>query len=1169
MTAGALVLHLIRPMNPFASPRHNLPKSLISSAIAITFVFGAFVTPNHLHAASNGPSSAAGDGEPVDLFSFRDPETNALVRTQYVPATKQQLLSFSPSSIRKLDAAPPKGPGFVKSTVQLGRDFPMEWLAFTLAVGMSSAIHTDNSPAAGRAFVEDNTSFIGFASFGGFLAGSRATGAMAKAFGLQYDARLSPRDYKIENIPQYDYINTEKAEVFYKGAPTGPGVHPSRIIETPRLTHYETFNVGRPVGPTRFQKIFSPLVSPMALAGGLLVSNVMHELWADKDLQLCAAARWKEKRDGPKSKDVTAPTSSSDAAKQAQEAELAKLLAAATDAACDKAWETWVEDNKFASYTPEILSMTAAGLIDAFVVKRLGKALIKNGFKAASKKAGIQLANDAVTKQLTVAVIEEGLKAERYLPWVMRGIRVGQFSFGMTPWGRVLSTAGNILLFMEIVHPISPLITKPWNEATKGSELTSRINDVLEEIDRTEKNNWVWIPREDSEFCTGFETDVMGSPTPNMNCAIPVQKKPAVLLKKMAQRQAQWREMLLQEAYLEYSKWQTFVSEFATMYQNATQFYQRTLAYLNYQLLNPRAAKMPGPLHRADVANGIYIDEKKQNSAEGARQAVKRATVFLDSYLKDAQIRQKTLRETETDVLPQILRGLRAMDTKIPLSDFKLFETSFRNLEAMPEDERSAFEGKLRERMFEEGITKLRKVLQDDPFYRDFGYTFGSPYYRELAKTNPFMMLRMLLGNPEPLAPGVSYVRQSNDDENVIVQESKDLHPNHLGGIGTKRMTDYLAVSMVCGPEVDPNFNAQMTDREKLRLYRRRQSDKDFGKAAWNVLQTMFGFQPRLTANDTAVKAAMVEYSEERLGVNESRIHNFSPNAVATIFTSFWASFRPPRVVTADVPTDLCDSYFRNLAGTLNLDTFFDRALLDPYSTEFKIGGESYTGVLDVLRKKARPDIVGTTMYPEKQDDEAKEKAAQTWVNPFQTWWSNRVDVHIVKMVAKFRSTYRQILVDKFIPVLTKTGAGSTVNYNGRVIKLGALEALYDEARLYLVILGKTTKVTKDPAAKKQFSDLSNQVLLEFTNVGKIVTNIKFVEETGSVAHTEFELKLQNLQTRLEELKTLVEARQTAVKATKDVVDMNNQALQNMNGLLGELKSYWGVIRGIQVSPTM
>ncbi|CAN5603214.1 hypothetical protein BH10BDE1_BH10BDE1_20790 [soil metagenome] len=1147
--SGALVLHFKSQMKPILQIQPiSVSTRATSSFMAIVFSVGT-LSPSLALAAetvSKQPitkrpvaEKAWGNGlapisstapavrataeipAPIHVFDFRDPGTDELVRFQYQPSSQQELMKFSPSKIRRMETVGvPDKTGFLRSTGKLAMDFPAEYLAFTIAIAISSTIHLDNDPAFALNFVESNTSKEGIVSFAGFVAASRASHSMLQAFGLAYDPRRAALDYRL-HAP---YTPGELTFAEKVGSDGQKIMVPE--LGKPRIDAFNTKIIASPMGPTRFQRNFAPLLGPIGLSAGMITSNIIHEVMADQNLRLCAKARYMHPE-------------------MPKDPQAAQMMTAAIDEACDKAWEDWTLSKKFADYAPDLFSMSMASFIQAYVLNKGilgGSAWVgKKSFVAGAERAGVTIGENVVSRKLEIQAVKAG--SEKVVPWVLRGLRVGGFALGASPWGRFISTIGNIAIFMEIVHPITPMIKQPFERLRQGTDITQRVNAVFFELDRAEKNKWVWQPRAESEFCTGFETDIMGNPTPNMNCRSEEQHEPSFLIKKMAERQAKWREFILADAYLAHKNWQTYVSQFATNYANATTFYHQMFAHINYMRNAPASARKQSYLYEATPLFGLYSDPAKRDAA-GARKAVLEAAAWLETYLEGARMKSRSGIPTsavERENLPFILNGLKALDPAVDIKTLGAVEVAFGKVDAMNEVQRREFESKVRQRLLADAIVRLRKILKEDPRYSDGRMVVSSPTYKRFAETNPFMALRLRLGDPEPLAAGVAFIRQSNDDESVIEQSSKDQHPDRIGRVRTNTMADYLTASMVCGPEADPRFSKE----EQIQIY------KDRKLTVFESLLDRFGLgTPSAKPTDGDVMIAVSEYIEESTKNDKSWARWFKPGSTGVEWTGFRAEFRPPKVVE-NVPWWICKDWAKNSnRDSKNLD-------FDPYDAKWTFNGKNYDGILDVIRQHARVDIVGTQMPP------TDPKVA--YEDPFDKWWTAKVDKNVIPMVAKFRSNYRSLLKEKYIPALTKNGVDASVEYNKQTLQLGALEALYSETKLYLLILGKTSQVLKDPAARKIYDELSSSILLEFKNMGQLVTDLDFVEQKGVVANASFETKRKALETRLEELQKFVQDRQTATTATEEATKVNAQTLKNLAGLLGEMDSYWGIVRGIQV----
>lgn len=1064
--------------------------------------------------------------KPVDLFDYRDPNTQELIRFQYQPTPPAELKKFSPTKARLIMQGMGPAPlGFKGAAKKLIVDFPAEYLAFTLAMGISESLHLENNPVFARDFVDNNASIVGGVSFAGFLVGARSSHAFLQMLGLAYD----PRKTKLHLSLQPGYVTGATGEVTLVD---NKGRLFNQTIQQPiRPDYFQTKPILSPSPPNMVQRGFAPLVGPVGLAAGMMVSNIIHEVLADPNLTACAKASV-----------VGAPTH--------KNPETQKQMQAKVDEACERAWEDWTISKKAGDYTPDILSMASASLIQAYIANPIIAGTYKlagKGAKAVIAKNGIALGTDAATGAVRATAVRVG--REKFVPVILKGARFMKAITGVHPVGRFVMTVGNITLFMEILHYQNLWIPfkEPFERSRQGRDITNRISEVFIELERAEKNKWVWEPRPASDFCTGYEMDPTGSVfMPNTNCMEPEQFDPAFLLKKVAERQAKWREFVLQDAYLAHKNWQSYVSDYATMYGNTAAFYQQIVQLINYQRHHPRAKLRPATLYVPEPFYGLYTDPENRD-AESSRSAIVQTREWLETYMENIRLKDRTgkfTNRTEREVLPQLLNGLRAIDKEVPITSLGAIELSFRSISGMTEPQRQDFERRIRERLLAEAIVKLRKVLSEDPVYTDKFVALDSPMYKRMAETNPFMALRLRLGNPEPMAAGLAFIRETNSDKTVIEQETKRNHPGAIGKVRTDSMADYLIASMVCGPEADPRYS----DDEKIKIFQ----DRKLSFYERTLIQLGLG-RRSVSANDPAVMIAVQEHIDESTRPSKNLLPNPATGATSHEWAGFSADFRPPRIVDG-VPASLCDGKFAERKGAEK-----DKMLFDGNAVKWTINGVQYDSLLDIVRKNVRTDLVGTALPPDDKD----------WVHPFQKWWASKVDKHTEVMIAKFRATFRSILKDKYIPALTRTGSDATVKYNNREFKLGALESLYEEVALYLGVVSKISGIKSTHPNHKLFNDLSAGVLLEFKNVGSLVTDIELVEVKGEIARAQFDLKRKALQLKIEELKKLVEDSQTAGKVAGDGTKIKDQAFKNLNGLMGEMDAYWGVIRSIQVSPTM
>lgn len=1086
-------------MTSIQSCRSKLVKLSVASIVLLqafqpAVAFAQQTSATHAHGAPLIPATLPPTTQAVDIFSFRHPDTGEKVQVQYQPSPRETLKKYKPSQVRKMITANfPAKPGIKGTLREFALDFPAEFVAFSGALLLSSSIHTNNDPASMKHFIDQNIlDPAAYVSFAGFLVGSRTSHAALRAMGMAYDPYRNAPDYRLETPMRPGAIQGISVN-----AATG-GLEVTRGPDRPDL--FNTRAVKVPGAPTRAQMRFAPLVGPIGLGVGMTFSNVIHEVIADQDIRACSQAR-------------STPSVTQEQA----------------DEICDKAWENWALSKKAADYTPDILAMGSAALIQAYLVnKSIGWGVNKAGEKLTKAMGTIS------TKTVTTG-------AEKIIPFVFRGYRLITVVGAQHPVGRFAMTVGNIAIFMEIVHPITPWFKKPFESIRQGANLAGEIRSLRNELDRAEKNSWKWKPQIVywCEPTANLRDPHIMKMRLDFGCPESKNPSPSVLLKKHAERQTKWREMILQEAFQAHSNWQDHVGKFATMYANATNFYEQMIQHLNYQRFDKRSQVSPSGLFVATPFHGISSDGN-DFSNESKRKAIESARKWLEAYLAT----KTRMHSTERSVLPEILLGFQAVDPQADIKKLAPVQFGMRNFEGMTDAQRTDFEWRVRESLLERAMTKLREVLERDPVYSDQHAGFGTATYSSLAEGNPFMKLRMLLGDPEPLAHGLAFIRGSNDDENIIEQETKMDHPDGIGRAATNSMADYLLTSMVCGPEIDPQFS----NSHKIRIYNEKMKQTKFEAS---LKELGLGARSQ-DASDPGVLIAVNEYKEELTGLESKALPRWSNNSVATEWLSFGLSFRPPRIVEG-IPQDLCqkfpDNHSRN-ASTFNI-----------HKAQWKIGGETFNGILDLVKKKARPAIVGTSAPPTDKNT--------AWEDPFDTWWSRNVDAHVDRIVLDLRSRYKAIVTEIYLPALLGKQEGLLARYLRQLnaplkfigwdVKLGALDSLYAELDLYLSVLSRTTNSNSD--VLKAAASLKQEV----RQMGALVSDLSYVDAKGAQANEAVEKKRLAMAEQIQALQTAVENSEKAKTTDPEIKAVNEQALRNVLGLTGELDSYWGIVRGIQV----
>jgi hypothetical protein len=158
---------------------------------------------NTAHGAKLVPQVLPTTTQEVDIFSFRDPKTDELIKVKYKPTEREQLRKYAPSKVRAMMAGFPPKPGIKGTAKEFALDFPAEFIAFTGAMLLSSSLHTNNDPASMKHFIDQNIlDPAAYASFAGFLVGSRASHAFFKATGHAYVLKVSALNLGFEPCRQ-------------------------------------------------------------------------------------------------------------------------------------------------------------------------------------------------------------------------------------------------------------------------------------------------------------------------------------------------------------------------------------------------------------------------------------------------------------------------------------------------------------------------------------------------------------------------------------------------------------------------------------------------------------------------------------------------------------------------------------------------------------------------------------------------------------------------------------------------------------------------------------------------------------------------------------------------------------------------------------------------------
>ena len=1013
-------------------------------------------------------------------FEFRHPETQELIRVYIPTLPSQELRQWSPRNLRRRvdeqfrqqqNAQRQERDRFANRARHFATDIPAELVAFNLALALNARNHMENDPIALKNFIDRSIlDPVAHVSFIGFLAASRASTSFLQSAGLAYDPLRAPIGDNRINVPQRMQM-------------VAPG------LAIPQAAPWAAQVQAVPAGPTRLQRGFAPLVGPMGLVAGMTVSSVITEMANDPDLQTCSKSL------------VSRSVKPEDA-----------------ETACEKAYENWAISKKLMDYAPDLFSMVATSFIQAYLVNY-----------PTMRAAG-----------LVGRVVSSG--AERYLPVVFRGLnitwRLGSFMGG--PWARFAITVANVFVFMEINHMILPYLKNPWERRRQGQDITDSLNVIMDEIGRAEAQAWRWRPAAEIDpDCTqpnSLQADAHLDMFMAGGIPLPAQcyrsMSPQKLLEKHAEKTKKWRNFALQDAYSAHTNWQKKVADFSTMYANAYSFYRDMADNIHWQRTTPNIRPQDrSPLYVASPLHGLFVDPQQRTDSQGARDALNRARSWLRDYLQrlGTSARERSLRVP----LTSILRNLDAVDPAVPATQFLPPPQSAASYMALPEAQRNELGLRLREEAIRQALTQIRTTLQNDRALSDRHIPYPSPLYESLAEHNPYMKLRLLMGDPEPLREGLAYLRAFNDDPAVIAQETKRDHPSGIGRARAQSMVDYLLISMVCGPTADPNAE------ERIRLF---QSSR---RTTMDSVLHRFGLStpPSIDPNN---REAMIEvdrhFESTMRPTQDGQLPGRGPHNLITGPFGFAAQFRPPQVVQP-INYDICNTFPRG--HNRDLPTF------DIHNSQFVVEGKTYHGFLELVRDRMRSEIVGTTPRPAQADP--------NWTSAFDTWWERHVDVHVQSMLNTFRQQFHRVLREKYLPALTNT---ERRQYNGREFALGALPSLEDEARFYTVVLAKTANVSQSGETRQEYGRLAEAYLQQLRALGRFVGDTSIIDAKQIEARQRYDELKGRVQQAQDALTAFVGAR---VASDAPQAAVQTQVLRNLKSCTDEMDSYFGIVRSIQV----
>lgn len=1009
--------------------------------------------------AASGPTISV-DGEQVPIeFEHHDLET---------------LRQNSPRAMRAQLAQEKMNPcsGVIKS---INKNFISEKIMFDFAVGLSAKQMFSDDPAMIYHFAQHSlVDPSAYASFYAFMVGNHGAIAAVQWMGLAAGGGACAQSKAAERA----------TELLQQRA-----VRPLTLAEELEFKN-SALLAQKSSEMTNVQKNFRHFVGPIGMGVGMIFSTSFSEFLADADLRLCA------KGYGSISKTQ------------------------ATLEACDRAYENWVISKKIMDYAPDLISTTLTVGLQGMAKWLAGKAIATG----------------------TAAKIARGASL------VFNGMRmswVAGSSFG--GWAmKIITTASNLVFFLDVNDGISPWIKWPFEKYTQGNRLMSEIGTLEKELKRTEDNKWVYVPpprdplcddpKGQAEFLKNMQApgiDSIGSIEAEQTLRYACTEEPGLktLIRRYGEQRRTWRRVLLQDAFEAHSNWTDYLTQYISRYADSYNFYSAIAGAVSTHNVEGYAGAVVPPLYLGTRAAGLdaykYHPEVVEGNfpvlaqtQEGAIVDVNRNENVVVAYTQATKLSEDMAVHPDKygirkdpnlqDKLYTIMKGMAALNPDVPFMPTKLYEYGLRSTEGITTDELEMMVGvydfNAREKRYKEGLDNLNEILKNDLTYNDQQITLDDSAYAHFAKRNPFMRLRLLLGDTQPTDPGVAFIESLEKKPDVILQDTKDQYPfRPYPFLTTSAMSEYLLATMVCGPNGEPTVaqtyqmyqeqNASLFDSVltaihlKSPVQRPKLSDLEHMDP---VAQNEF-LKQLANAADRAKYPTPSWFSIPGLlpesGNSDALIGNKTDVSLNLLHWKQWATFRPPRLV--DIPVDVCNK-MPNVRKKGQKD-------YNVYEGVYKIGNEEFHGFLDLIRRFIRPDVV-----------RQKESDSPT---KFVDWWKANVDPTVQSALDEFHKEFVKIIEQKFVPQMTNqkycrpsgsdwlllknlpTLVGMNCNYdsnsndatglqNKHQFALGVGNSFFDEAKYYLTLLAKL-HFTNNPDTAPEWKDLNFTQVPKFRDSGR------------------------------------------------------------------------------------
>ncbi len=677
------------------------------------------------------------------------------------------------------------------------KQYPVESTTFNIAVGLAAGEMLKEDPAYVRHFVEQNyLDPMGHVSFMGFMLGNRAAASLFSMSGLTYD--------------------------------------PCRILKRNPLSPVEAFE------ERQFQKYMRFVEGPVGMAAGMLLSDIGRQILTDPNIKTCARLQ------------VGAVKGSS-----ARE----KAVHACDEAY--KSW-VMEGGEKIRELVPDMINMGAVvttlslgNMANSQIVQptaRMAGALAKKAAiqaGALAKGGAVKVANEASLLFFQAT----GKASAKYVVWEGLSTAVTLASKIPAPPSRFIafvrfgvSNVASIYVFNWLNEKFTPIIKKPIAIFMHGSDIEATLKDLDEEVARTRANGWVYAAKKKPDYCDPkalqaswqLQASMGGIPFTPKEC-YETTEKPHELIARLGKQEKKWRDFIMTDVMVAANNWTDYVLKFANIYTDARKFYFDILKRV-WTIRNrpnePDELKQRLPLGGMDVNLPEWPTRKACDLPEENKLLLALAIEEINKQITDSQkptIQMPTLSwkpqwNWKKGSLPRVtlfeskddgrLNNPLSVDRLVAVNDLVSLKEGFKALVCsykLENIERDLKKGaaqasadeieKLRWRRFYNSLRLLYLNLNAYPHFDRIAQESdpNNEEYEELAQSNVYMRVNMILssqkyGGPEPMNPGVGYLKSRRYDPTDIIQSMKNEHPMMFGQIDTGHMPEYLLASMICGP---------------------------------------------------------------------------------------------------------------------------------------------------------------------------------------------------------------------------------------------------------------------------------------------------------------------------------------------------------------------------------